>query len=193
MFPESALAHKYLDGLTGIEIGGANHNPFGLSTINVDITDDPNEEYKQVEREMLKGTNVAPIKVDVVAPGDNLPFMDKSYDFVISSHAIEHFWDPLAALYEWKRVARKYIFIIAPHVDRTPDRGRPLTTIEELEKRHSGEIVMPEHRFPLGHWSVWNTEAFLELCKHLGFNVIDFLDKDDKAENGFAVVISLEG
>lgn len=35
-FPESALAHKYLDGLKGIEIGGAAHNSFGLDTINVD-------------------------------------------------------------------------------------------------------------------------------------------------------------
>ena len=141
---------------------------------------------------MLKGTNVEPIKVDVVAPGDSLPFPDKSYDFVVSSHVIEHFWDPLAALYEWKRVARKYIFIIAPHVDRTPDRGRPITTIQELEDRHSGKITMSSFKFPLGHWSVWDTEAFLALCRHLDFKVIEYLDRDDKAENGFAVVISLE-
>ena len=35
-FRESAIAHKYLDGLKGIEIGGSAHNPFGLDTINVD-------------------------------------------------------------------------------------------------------------------------------------------------------------
>jgi hypothetical protein len=33
---ESALAHRWLDGLHGVEIGGAAHNDFGLDTINVD-------------------------------------------------------------------------------------------------------------------------------------------------------------
>ena len=46
-FPESALAHKYLDGLKGIEIGGSAHNPFGLDTINVDYTDDMTTIYKK--------------------------------------------------------------------------------------------------------------------------------------------------
>ena len=29
-FAESKLAHQFLDGLTGLEIGGSAHNPFGL-------------------------------------------------------------------------------------------------------------------------------------------------------------------
>lgn len=37
-FQESALAHKLLDGLNGIEIGGSAHNSFGLNTRNVDYT-----------------------------------------------------------------------------------------------------------------------------------------------------------
>ncbi len=39
-FRESQLAHKYLDGLKGLEIGGSEHNSFGLDTLNVDYTDD---------------------------------------------------------------------------------------------------------------------------------------------------------
>ncbi len=35
-FRESALAHRYCRG-TGLEIGGAAHNPFGLNTLNVDM------------------------------------------------------------------------------------------------------------------------------------------------------------
>jgi hypothetical protein len=31
-FMESKLAHQYLDGLKGIEIGGSAHNSFGLDT-----------------------------------------------------------------------------------------------------------------------------------------------------------------
>jgi len=37
-FKESALAHKLLDGLDGLEIGGSAHNSFGLKTRNVDNT-----------------------------------------------------------------------------------------------------------------------------------------------------------
>jgi len=37
-FKESALAHKLLDGLAGLEIGGSAHNSFGLKTRNVDYT-----------------------------------------------------------------------------------------------------------------------------------------------------------
>ena len=39
-FKDSQLAHKYLDGLKGLEIGGSAHNPFNLDTLNVDYTDD---------------------------------------------------------------------------------------------------------------------------------------------------------
>jgi hypothetical protein len=36
MAGDSQLAHKLLDGLKGIEIGGGAHNAFHLDTINVD-------------------------------------------------------------------------------------------------------------------------------------------------------------
>jgi hypothetical protein len=40
IFPESRLAHELLDGLEGLEIGPASHNPFGLKTRNVGLTAD---------------------------------------------------------------------------------------------------------------------------------------------------------
>ena len=49
--------------------------------------------------------------VDVVAPGDDLPFEDDSIDFVLASHVIEHFPDPIRALEEWVRVARRYVVV----------------------------------------------------------------------------------
>src|SRR5665213_800939 len=39
-FKESAMAHKLLDGLEGLEIGGSAHNAFGLKTRNVDYCGD---------------------------------------------------------------------------------------------------------------------------------------------------------
>src|SRR5262245_57939112 len=41
-FPEHELAHQWLDGLRGLEIGAAAYNPFGLTTRNVT----PQEDYE---------------------------------------------------------------------------------------------------------------------------------------------------
>lgn len=193
-FRESKLAHHYLDGLKGIEIGGAAHNPFGLNTINIDIKED--SKFKRRE----KAVSGEVMKVDVVTSGDNLPFEDKSYDFVISSHVIEHFYDPIKALLEWKRVAKKYIFIIAPHKARNFDVSRPLTTLQELINRHKEKTPKPQSGFidrhhdeggKTPHWSVWDTKQFLELCRYLDFNIIEYQDVDDKVGNGFTILIKL--
>ena len=50
IFREHALAHQLLDGLTGLEIGAAAHNPFGLRTRNVALPE-ANEFYAELSRE----------------------------------------------------------------------------------------------------------------------------------------------
>jgi SAM-dependent methyltransferase len=181
-FPESKLAHELLDGLKGIEIGGSAHNPFGLDTINVDLYE--KSKFKDYEIELCGES----LQVDVVAPGDCLPFPDKSYDFVISSHVIEHFWNPIKALREWKRVARKYIYIICPHRDRTFDRDQPLTTTAELIIRH----LEPDTGHDEGHHSFWITKTFIEFIESQGYSLFTYQDIDDKVGNGFTVVIKLD-
>ena len=185
-FPESNLAHHYLDGLTGLEIGGSAHNPFGLRTTNVDYADHTDTVFKQSETQLCGET----LKVDLVAPGDALPLADDSQDFVLSSHVIEHFFDPIRALKEWLRVVRSggFIFVIAPHKERTFDRDRPRTPLAELLARHEGRIAPPavdDHT----HYSVWITQDFLDLARHLNLNVIAHQDVDDKVGNGFTIVI----
>ncbi len=189
-FPTSQLALKYLRGLEGLEIGGSAHNPFGLNTKNVDMTAEMDTKFKMHEIELCGEA----LPVDVVAPGDNLPFADESQDFVVSSHVIEHFFDPIKALQEWLRVVRPggYIFIIAPHKERTFDKERPRTTLRELIARHEGRIPSLEVDTH-GHYSVWITEDFLELCRYLGLTVVEWQDVDDKVGNGFAVVVKREG
>jgi SAM-dependent methyltransferase len=123
--------------------------------------------------------------VDLVAPGDDVPFRDGAVDFVFASHVIEHFPDPIRALDEWCRVARHRVVLVVPHRDRTFDAGRELTTAEELMERHAQGFTSPEDK----HWSVWTRESFLEICAAAGFPVVDSLDPDDKLGNGFIVVI----
>lgn len=184
-FPESALAHRYLDGLTGIEIGGSAHNGFGLKTLNVDCSASMDTDFKKSEIELCGEA----MKVDIVANGDELPFKDAAFDFVVSSHVLEHFTDPIKALKEWYRVVRRegYIFMIVPHKERTFDKNRERTTLSELILRH--EVKKYPKCDPNGHLSVWITEDIVELVRYLDWRIVRTQDKDDKVGNGFTIVI----
>jgi len=177
----SKFVDGYLGDLRGVEIGGAIHNSFFLDAINVDRYSSEETVYKQEERRLAG----ASARVDVVAHGDDLPFAENSYDFVFSSHVIEHFPDPIKALYEWVRVARRYVVAVVPHRDRTFDADRPLTSIDEFAERHREGFASEEDR----HWSVWTCESFVEMCEAIGLRVLAHQDPDDKAGNGFTVVI----
>ena len=185
-FKESALAHQLLDGLEGLEIGGSAHNSFGLKTRNVDFTN----ELTSFKQEEIKLCGEA-LPVDIVSPGDQLPLDDNSVDFVISSHVIEHFPDPIRALKEWYRVVKPggYLYIIAPHKERTFDKERNRSTLAELIERHeTGNYPDPN----VDHCSVWITEDFVELIHWLGWNILHVQDTDDKVGNGFTVVVGVE-
>ena len=199
-FRESKLAHEYLDSLWGIEVGGAAHNSFNLPhCLNVDYTDEDTA-FKLGEVQLCGEK----MKVDIIADGADLPFKDETLDYVISSHVIEHFFDPIATIKEWLRVIKPggYIFIIAPKKDDDPQETRPYTELSELIERHKGSIkpkdVVMGHEvsqvtgLPLNdkaHWSVWDLEHFLPICQHMGLDVVESLESDDKVGNGFCVVI----
>jgi hypothetical protein len=55
----------------------------------------------------------------------------------------------------------------------------------QLAERHAQGFTSEEDK----DWSVWKRESFLELCDHLGMNVLEHQDPDSKIGNGFAVVI----
>jgi SAM-dependent methyltransferase len=177
------LFHSYLDGLKGVEIGGAAHNDFKVDVLNVDRYAEMDTVDKQAERDLWGRAR----PVDIIALGHELPLDDDSFDFVLASHVIEHIPDPIAALKEWARVARRYIVLVVPHRDRTFDRDRPLTPLSELIERHESGFTSEEDR----HWSVWTCETFLELCEHLGFEVLEARDPDARDGNGFAVILAV--
>lgn len=95
-FPESPLAHKYLDGLTGLEIGASSHNSHGLAgSLNVAPADD--EVFHQAEIDMCGHY----AQVDMIGEAHDIPVEVDSQDYVISSHVLEHVPDLLAAFEEW--------------------------------------------------------------------------------------------
>jgi SAM-dependent methyltransferase len=180
-----AFVREWLGELEGVEVGGSSNNDFGLRVINVDRYPTDDTVYKQRERDLEGWMR----QVDVVAPGDRLPFADDAYDFVFASHVLEHIPDPIAALQDWLRVARRWVVVILPHRDRTFDRDRDLTPVGELQDRHRSGFTSGEDR----HWSVWTCESFLELCEELGLAVAATRDPDRDAGNGFIVVLDARG
>ena len=175
----SKFAHEHLLGLEGVEVGASAANDFRLDTVNVDKADNTFYADDQIANCGRAAT------VDVRARGDDLPFEDDSYDFVLTSHVIEHMPDPIRALREWMRVARRYVFVVVPHRDRTFDHDRELTPVAELLERHEKGFWSEDDT----HWSVWTAESFLEMCEQAGIPVIEYQDPDDKRCNGFAVLI----
>ena len=192
-FPDSELAHRLLDHLFGIEIGGSEHNSFHLPhCLNVDYCGDRNTIFKKAEIELCGSA----MKVDIVAPGDDIPFKDNTLDYVISSHVIEHFFDPIKAMQEWYRVIKPggYIFTIAPHIDRVAEEARTtVTPLSLIIERHGTRTRTAEDDRvaggPHGHHSIFNLENFLEMCAYLNYHVAATEDPDKKVGNGFTVVI----
>jgi SAM-dependent methyltransferase len=62
------------------------------------------------------------------------PIPDQSYEFVLSSHNLEHIANPLKALYEWIRVLKPngYLILVLPDRHRTFDRFRDVTRLDHM-------------------------------------------------------------
>jgi SAM-dependent methyltransferase len=59
---------------------------------------------------------------------------DNSYDFILSSHNLEHFANPLKALKEWERVVRPggALVLVLPHYTKTFDHRRTPTKVSHM-------------------------------------------------------------
>jgi anaerobic magnesium-protoporphyrin IX monomethyl ester cyclase len=195
VFPESRMAHLYLDGRNGIEVGGSAHNPFNIARCrNVDVTDDMGTIFKAEERNMCGRA----AKVDVVAPADKLPMPDESEGYVLSSHVLEHIWDVFGCLKEWDRVLERggIVFCIVPLPTALPsDIGRPMTTVAELVERHERHTSPGPEAVPWGHHNVFSVESLAGIIDHartvygLPWVWREKLPVDDKVGNGSLVVL----
>ena len=202
-FPESRLAHQLLDRLTGLEIGPAAHNPFGLNTRAVGLTRERDaHDFDFYERMQLENCgSVAPI--DLPADAAAIPVPDSSTDFVLHSHVWEHLPNPLVALDEWVRVVKPdgFIFAIVPKRDADPlDQDRPLTTLAELvrhyEKRSAYEDRIAEMNGPArAHYTVFSPQLLHEIGAWFNrahfrarLDEVAFQETDDKVGNGHTIV-----
>lgn len=70
-----------------------------------------------------------------IAEGSKLDkIKNEVYDFVLSCNNLEHMANPLAAIFEWKRILKKdgALLLILPKKEANFDHKRPFTTIEHL-------------------------------------------------------------
>jgi ubiquinone/menaquinone biosynthesis C-methylase UbiE len=133
--------------------------------------------------------------------GDNIPYEDSSFSFVLNEHVLEHIYNPIEAILEWGRVLKKEgsLILFLPHKERTFDKLRKRTTLTELLSREESpsetknsilqewtELVMdkglashynsftPRELLETGqiHYNVWLPEDIVELLNHLGLEIL---------------------
>ncbi len=209
IFPPSKLANRWLLPLAkvggrGVEIGGSAHNDFLIpNTINVDYDDSLDTIYKKEEIRLCGRA----MPVDVVAFGDDLPFEDSSFDFLINSHVFEHQPNPLKCLLEWCRVVRPggIIFSVVPHRNALEaDAVLPLTTIaHQIHDFVKGETTethpVEDGSGKFGHYHRYSLESYMELVSFfseifspINLEILEYLNVDDRVGNGYSFVQRVE-
>jgi SAM-dependent methyltransferase len=104
---------------------------------------------------------------DVVADASSIPICDAQFDFLISSHCLEHVPNTLRTLKEWARVIRPngILFLVLPHCERTFDRYRARTTLEhhiqDLDRVGNAKSD-PSHFEEMKNGWLLNAESFEE-------------------------------
>lgn len=130
------MSDRWLRG-QGIEIG-ALHRPLPLSSrCSVRYVD-----YKTLPENRACYPELAQFEIvntDIVDDGFVLSSIpDRSQDFVIANHALEHSPDPYGTLLTWARKLRSQgmLYITLPIAEKCFDRGRELTSLEHLLSDH---------------------------------------------------------
>jgi SAM-dependent methyltransferase len=199
--PQSPLAHRLLDGLSGLEIGGAAHNAFGLNAQNVGITEGMEPRDYLFHKELQIAVCGEWMPVDIAGYADKIPVDSDSQDFVIHSHMWEHLANPLGALDEWARVVRSggYIYAIVPKRD-VADVGREVTDIRThivhyLLHSPSNARALLDNIGNRAHYTVFDGDSLMDI--EMWFNLyhedaqlmrVAYQETDDKVGNGHAIV-----
>ena len=97
----------------------------------------------------------------------------KKYDFIVTSHAIEHFANPIKTLKLWQKYVLKkdgYVLSIIPDKEFCFDRKRPSTTIQHLiqdfeSNMGEDDTTHIQEQKDLHDWSYGGHHQFYDLCE----------------------------
>jgi SAM-dependent methyltransferase len=205
-FNTMPLAFKYCVG-QGIELGAAAHNPFDLPDclfvatcdgVNYLYPEDMNDYacYRDAQVD-LSGDLV---KIDLIGDFQDLDADDEQFDYIISSHVIEHVPNLIGAYVESARVMKNggVFFCIFPKRTAEPtDAPRPLTTLEEMIASYENEIdmsKMPKESWR-GHYQVFSLQNMIRAVNYIntagiGNWLIECVEEtDSKVSNGHTIVV----
>lgn len=78
-----------------------------------------------------------------IAEGTNISqIQDGCYDCILSSNNLEHFANPLKALFEWKRILKSggVVILVLPNKTANFDHRRPYTSLEHIISDFANDI-----------------------------------------------------
>jgi SAM-dependent methyltransferase len=138
-----SAVRPFVEGKKGLEIGGPSGafqrglGPLPIyprvgSLDNCDFS--RNTTWKDHEDDFRFSPDKEPGR-SIFCDASNLSCIgDDTYDFVLSSHNLEHFANPVKALYEWKRVIRPGggLIVLLPDYRQTFDHRRLPTPVDHM-------------------------------------------------------------
>ena len=140
-----SLIEALLSGKIGLEIGGPSRvfkkngalpiYPIAMGLDNVNFSDETIWEGAICKGKTFSYSFDKALGTQYISEASELQIIkSSSYDFVISSHMLEHTANPLRALSEWMRVIKVggHLVLILPQRERTFDHKRPITTFAHL-------------------------------------------------------------
>jgi ubiquinone/menaquinone biosynthesis C-methylase UbiE len=147
---------RAFSGKYGIEIGGPSPYIFSLKGlfpvyVFANQIDGVNYSVNTVwEGKLAAGKNYNYFQnkygYQYIAEATNLEGIESNkYDFLLSSHSLEHVSNPIKALFEWKRVLKESgsLILVLPDKTNTFDRKRSYTKFEHLLDDYRAD--MDEH------------------------------------------------
>jgi SAM-dependent methyltransferase len=173
------LVRKHLSGKSGLEIGG----PSYVFEINLPIYSHiqslDNCVFAEVTHWEGARASGATFHFDqgkrtgnnFIAEGSTLErIADASYDFVLSSHNLEHIANPIKALQNWNRVLKPcgFLLLVLPDKHRTFDYRRPVTTLEHLRDDYARNM---------GEDDMTHVEEFVTLWDYKKYPIANSVDE----------------
>jgi SAM-dependent methyltransferase len=137
--------HEVVENKIGLEIGGpsAVFSDRGILPLYCHASRIDNCVYasqtmwgnESKEGRTFQYHNLKPVGLNFIQEATCLPgIANGSYDFILSSHSLEHIANPVRALKEWIRITKPggAFVIVLPHFKYTFDRRRQVTQVSHM-------------------------------------------------------------
>jgi SAM-dependent methyltransferase len=146
---------------------------------------------------------VEPAPVGLWGSGDDIPVPDRSEDFILSSHVVEHLPNLIGAFLEWNRVIRDggYVYMIVPLKGALPqDAARDFTTLEHFVECYHQAWTIDTHPLDgvpggrMGHYHTFHPDLITDVVDWMRdqglctWELVAREDIDSKVGNGFTLV-----